>query len=266
MDLSKLKEPFRAGDIEWRLQQSGETNGRIWAKCLAYVTARAIEARLDEACGSENWKNEFREAPRGGILCGISIKCGNEWVTKWDGADNTQVESVKGGLSDAMKRAGVQWGIGRYLYDLDEGWAVISEKGTYTGKTKEGKWFRWNPPELPAWALPKGESTFQGNGASKNAVPPAPVPETNPPAKGGAGTPPPQNPAIKEKGNAVISRIGGIMKHEEKGRRCFTENEINQIRGVVANTQLTETGIKELEELEKVVREELTSRLSKMAA
>ena len=56
------------------------------------------------------------------------------------------------------------------------------------------------------------------------------------------------------------------MKHEEKGRRCFTENEINQIRGVVANTQLTETGIKELEELEKVVREELTSRLSKMAA
>lgn len=191
MDLSKLKEPFRAGDIEWRLQQSGETNGRIWAKCLAYVTVRAIEARLDEACGSENWKNEFREAPRGGILCGISIKCGNEWVTKWDGADNTQVESVKGGLSDAMKRAGVQWGIGRYLYDLDEGWAVISEKGTYTGKTKEGKWFRWNPPELPAWALPKCESTFQGNGASKNAVPPAPVPETNPPAKGGAGTPPP---------------------------------------------------------------------------
>lgn len=29
LDLSKLKEPFKAEDIEWRIQQSGETNGRI---------------------------------------------------------------------------------------------------------------------------------------------------------------------------------------------------------------------------------------------
>ena len=54
MDLSKLKEPFSENDIEWRVQQSGETNGRIWAKVLAYVTARAIENRLDEVCGPEN--------------------------------------------------------------------------------------------------------------------------------------------------------------------------------------------------------------------
>lgn len=156
MDLTKLKEPFRAEDIEWRIQQAGTgKNGQPWAMCLAYVTNRAIMNRLDDICGAENWKNEYKTAPDGGILCGISIKCGDEWVTKWDGAENTQVEAVKGGLSGAMKRAAVQWGIGRYLYNLEASWAEISENGRFQGKTKDGKWFKWNPPRLPDWALPR---------------------------------------------------------------------------------------------------------------
>ena len=114
MDLSKLKDCFESNDIEWRLQQCGKTKeGKIWGMALAYVTNRAIMNRLDEVCGPENWKNEFKAAPDGGILCGISIKIGDEWVTKWDGAENTDIEAVKGGLSGAMKRAAVQWGIGR---------------------------------------------------------------------------------------------------------------------------------------------------------
>lgn len=156
MELSKLKDPFPANDIEWRLQSAGEKNGKFWGKCLAYVTNRAIMNRLDEVCGPENWKNEFATAPDGGVLCGISIKIGDEWVTKYDGAENTDIEGVKGGLSGSMKRAAVQWGIGRYLYNLDEGWADIREDGKFTGKTKDGKFFKWNQPALPAWALPEG--------------------------------------------------------------------------------------------------------------
>jgi hypothetical protein len=154
--LGDLSKPFAEADVEWRLQQSGEKNGKIWAKCLVYVTNRAIMERLDEVCGAENWKNDYRPAPDGGVLCGISIRIGDEWVTKWDGSDNTAVEAIKGGLSGAMKRAGVQWGIGRYLYKLEEGFATISDKGRFRGKTKENKHFKWNPPSLPKWALPKG--------------------------------------------------------------------------------------------------------------
>ena len=160
MDLNKLKEPFPAEDIEWRLQSCGSSAKGIWAICLAYVSNRAIMNRLDEVVGPENWKNEFDKAPDGGVLCGISIKIGDEWVTKYDGAENTQVEAIKGGLSGSMKRAAVQWGIGRYLYNLDEGFATIydkdsKEKGT-RGKTKDGKEFKWVPPALPSWALPGG--------------------------------------------------------------------------------------------------------------
>ena len=169
MDLTKLREPFSGEDIEWRVQSSGKKGDKIWALVLAYVTNRAIQDRLDSVCGPENWQNEFAVAPGGGVLCGISIRCEHGWVTKWDGADNTGVKdssgkldtdtNIKGGLSAAMKRAGSQWNIGRYLYKLPTGWAVICDNGSHRNKVKvQGGtdiWFKWDPPELPSWALPE---------------------------------------------------------------------------------------------------------------
>lgn len=154
IDWEALKAPFPAEDIEWRLQSCGKKGDKIWALCLAYVTNRAIMARLDEVLTPAGWQNKFDAGPHGGVICGISVKVDGEWITKWDGAENTQVEAIKGGLSDSMKRAGYQWGIGRYLYKLEEGFAEVCERGKYRGTTKEKVSFRWNPPALPAWALP----------------------------------------------------------------------------------------------------------------
>jgi hypothetical protein len=181
MNLDKLKDPFPASDIEWRIGRAGKNNRGIWAMCLAYVTNRAIMERLDAAVGPENWRNEYREGPGGGVLCGISIRVGDEWVTKWDGAENTDVEGVKGGLSGAMKRAGYQWGIGRYLYKLDEGFATISPNGANFARLPQkegGDSFKWDPPALPAWALPNGESAPAP--APRAAPAPAPAPTANP--------------------------------------------------------------------------------------
>ena len=170
MDLSKLndfKKPFPYKDIEWRLQQCGEKkDGSIWGKCLAYITSRAVQERLDEVCGTDGWRSEIRKDGNA-YLCTLSIRVKHEdgsieWISRTDGADATDIESVKGGISGAIKRAAVQFGIGRYLYDLEEGWVTVCENGRYFGKTKTEKQFRWNPPELPAWALPEEEKeTFQ---------------------------------------------------------------------------------------------------------
>ncbi len=158
-DLRKLQAPFPEYDVEWRIARSGKGNHGPWAKVLAYITNRAIMQRLDEVVGPENWKNEYSTGPLNkGVMCAISIRIEGEWVMKWDGADQTDIEAVKGGLSDAMKRAGVQWGIGRYLYNLDETAAICSDKdkpGYRYAKTKDGV-FYWRPPQLPAWALPGG--------------------------------------------------------------------------------------------------------------
>lgn len=153
-DFRALQEFFAPDEIEWRLQQAGEKNGKVWAICVPYVTNRAIMQRLDDTVGPGNWRNEFKPGPGGGVLCGISVRVDGEWVTKWDGAENTDIEGVKGGLSGAMKRAAVQWGVGRYLYALEESFASVSESGKLRGKTKDGKTFKWDPPQLPGWALP----------------------------------------------------------------------------------------------------------------
>ncbi|MGH7576528.1 MAG: Rad52/Rad22 family DNA repair protein [Longimicrobiales bacterium] len=44
------------------------------------------------------------------------------------------MESVKGGLSAATKRAAVEWGIGRYLYGIEEGWANVPTAAGSAGR------------------------------------------------------------------------------------------------------------------------------------
>ncbi len=161
MNLSELKKPFPESEIEWRVGQCGKNGSGVWASCLAYVSARAIMNRLDDVCGPENWRAEysFINGVTGidpGVICKLSIKVGDAWVTKEDGAEQTDIESFKGGISSALKRAGSAWGIGRYLYGLDSAYAkvVTDKKGANWGKSKDGTEFFWLPPALPAWALP----------------------------------------------------------------------------------------------------------------
>lgn len=155
-----LQAPFAETDIEWRVQQAKMGFNGPEVTVLAYVTNRAIMSRLDEVFGPFGWQNEYKAGPAGGIICGISARDENgEWVQKWDGSDNTQIEATKGGLSDSMKRAGYQWGIGRYLYDLPEGIARVASGYDNVNKKRnakiDNKWYKWQPPGLPSWALPK---------------------------------------------------------------------------------------------------------------
>ena len=157
--MKRLQAPFAPEEIEWRV---GATNKeKTKGLALAFVTNRAIQNRLDEVFGCFGWKNEYREWRGNAQLCGISVKYDGEWITKWDGASDTDFEATKGGLSDAMKRAAYQWGIGRYLYNLEPVWVPIKQAGK--SYVIDGP-----PPNLPDWALPEGykspkQSTGQRN-------------------------------------------------------------------------------------------------------
>jgi len=124
--IDKLSAQFEDHEIEWRV---GSTNkDKTKGLMLAYVTNRAIMNRLDSVVGAQNWKQSFKEIHKG-IICSLSIRFteSGEWITKEDGADLTDIEPTKGGLSDSMKRAAVQFGIGRYLYDSISEWVELKD-------------------------------------------------------------------------------------------------------------------------------------------
>ncbi len=153
MDLTRLSDFFSPSEIEWRLGMTNKAKTKGLA--LPYITSRGVQRRLDDVCGAENWKNDFKPWKEKSQLCGISIKTSDEWVTKWDGADDPKTEPTKGGLSDAMKRSAVMWGIGRYLYELPAFWVDIEPMGN---SYKISKY-----PLLPKNVLPKGAENENGN-------------------------------------------------------------------------------------------------------
>jgi len=166
MNLAELKKPFSELDIEWRIGRCGMKNDEPWAMALAYITARAIHDRLDEVCEPHKWQLRYREH-LGETVCEIGIKFDNEWIWKSGGGAHTDFEPFKGGLSSAEKRAGVPWGIGRYLYKLPETFVKCSLIKTNGWKYAKGKksdkseyTFYWLIPKLPDWALPANGHKF----------------------------------------------------------------------------------------------------------
>ncbi|GAB4017294.1 Rad52/Rad22 family DNA repair protein [Spirosoma koreense] len=116
MELSVLTAPLTAQEVEWRVQSQTKDGQKIIV--VPYITNRCVMQRFDEQFGWAGWQNEINEI-ESGFLCTITVVLpGGEIVRKTDGASRTAVEPVKGGISDAMKRAAVQFGLGRSLYDF----------------------------------------------------------------------------------------------------------------------------------------------------
>lgn len=136
-----LEAPFEANEIDWRviMTKRDKTKGQV----AAYVDSRAIQRRLDSVLGRNNWQNKFNPVPGDSkattsYVCEISIYYADrkEWITKSDGAGGTDIEPVKGGLSNAFKRAASMWGIGRYLYELTGVWVTLTD-GKYIDDTEK---------------------------------------------------------------------------------------------------------------------------------
>lgn len=146
--LARLAAPFSLSEVKFR---PGATNGQR-ALALAYVDARVIMDRLDGVLGPANWRDEFVRLGNDAVECRLSIRVAGEWITKADvGAESEQKDEhdrTKAAYSDALKRAAVKWGIGRYLYRLPQSWCEYDPQKRQIVK----------PPQLPAWAVPQGAS------------------------------------------------------------------------------------------------------------
>lgn len=125
---------LRADEIECRISSVGEKGLSL----LLYKTARTDANLLDETVGGENWENDFKVVDGvlyGGI--GIFDAMRNDMVWKWDAGTESNTEAEKGRASDAFKRAGFKWGIGRELYTAP--FIFISKENCNITSGKNGK-------------------------------------------------------------------------------------------------------------------------------
>ena len=139
---ARLFQPFAASDVEWRISNTTKDKSRGFA--VPYIDSRAIQYRLDEVVGPYNWKTQYtpwhQNGQKSSQLCTLSVYLEErkEWIDKCDGAENTDIEPIKGGISDSFKRAAVLWGIGRYLYSLVGIWVELKD-GKYIADSEYKK-------------------------------------------------------------------------------------------------------------------------------
>ena len=146
----RLQAPFPAHTVSWK--PAAFNAERTRALLLAHVDARAVQDRLDAVC-PDDWSFEM-EVVSGAAIPTVKGRLTVLGVTREDigEAPEGSTAPYKAAASDAMKRCAVQFGIGRYLYDLPKQWADWDDA-------------RRGPkhlPELPEWARPDHERTPGG--------------------------------------------------------------------------------------------------------
>ncbi len=121
--MKALAEPFDPREVDFKIQSQGK-NGK--ALVVPYVDARTVMDRLDQVVGPEGWHDAYEvlaDRESGGnrvveVRCRLTVL----GITKEDVGEG---DSLKAAFSDALKRAAVKFGVGRYLYGLDKVWVQV---------------------------------------------------------------------------------------------------------------------------------------------
>jgi hypothetical protein len=132
-------------------------------RCLAmaYIDARLIQDRLDEVLGVENWEDAYKILPDGSVVCRLrcssSATGGSPRPTSAAERAARRRRPLKAAFSDALKRAAVKFGIGRYLYRLPAQWVDYDPVKKQIAQV----------PQMPAWAIPEAAPAKEDAGAAE---------------------------------------------------------------------------------------------------
>lgn len=194
LNTTALTAPFQTNEVKFK-PQSVKGNRAL---ALAYIDCRVIQDRLDGVLGVENWMDEYEILTDGSVMCRLKLRLNGEWVVKTDvGSPSEQPDSgdrLKAAFSDALKRAAVKFGIGRYLYRLPAVWCDYDpQKKQFSGI-----------PQLPAWAVPKPKASAS---TQKPTAPPATKPT-------------PAAPKLPDSGEELHRRLRDYDQKLANEKRC----------------------------------------------
>lgn len=177
-----LAAPFPPRTVQAKAQTTVNRNVKAWA---AYIEARDVQNRLDAIIGTSDWRADYRIMRDIMVVDGTPVtnynngellkdifektyrapdKQSDNWKEQKGSWISRLIEvecrisisgvtkincgegmTLKGAYSDAFKRTGVEWGIGRYLYDVP----MLVMEGE-----KEGGIFR--PADYKKWRRETG--------------------------------------------------------------------------------------------------------------
>lgn len=147
---AELAKPFPASEVQWKVQVVSKDKRR--ALVLAYLDARAVMDRLDSVVGPTGWSDSYEVYRADSSIDHqtVQAKCrltilgiSKEDVGEGSMQGEQSSSSVKAAVSDALKRAAVKFGIGRYLYRLESVWVDYDDAKKRPLET----------PTLPDWAV-----------------------------------------------------------------------------------------------------------------
>ncbi|HSF40347.1 MAG TPA: hypothetical protein VLT87_11185 [Thermoanaerobaculia bacterium] len=89
------------------------------AEALPYLDRATVEAQLDRAASPTGWQVGFSAfAEDGSVYCNLGIRVENEWAWRGDvGYPEGEDRPAASAATNAFKRAGARWGIGRFLHE-----------------------------------------------------------------------------------------------------------------------------------------------------
>lgn len=153
--MAALRAPFTQEDLGFVTFKTNDDGG--WAIVAPYVDARAVRRRLNRVVGSPNWTNELESVGvKGeGFISRMAVTLPSGAVLQGEeAAGMTDVEPIKGGASQALRRVAMAVaGIGEYLYGIEEDLFVDYDKSEYPPYSNQEAY-----NEMPDWAklLPSG--------------------------------------------------------------------------------------------------------------
>lgn len=198
-----LSAPFAEREVKFKPQAVKGNR----AMALAYIDSRVIMDRLDEVVGFSNWQDKYRLLPDNSVMCRLSLRMGGSWISRTDvGSPSEQPDGgdrLKAAFSDALKRAAVKFGLGRYLYRLPQQWCEYDPtKRQFV-----------SPPKLPAWA--RAKETPAANSTPTAAAAPVTTPTSTAPTTPAQPSPAEQKAPVNTMPKTGAELVERLRIHEK---------------------------------------------------
>ena len=232
-----LSAPFDLADVKFKPQAVKGNR----ALAIAYADVRAVMDRLDDVVGPGNWQDDYEVLHDNSVVCRLHVRLAGRWVRKTDvGSPSEQPDSgdrLKAAFSDALKRAAVKFGIGRYLYRLPQQWA------DYDPVKKQFA----QPPKLPIWAIPTGIARpAKPGGKEKPADPVGPKPSVNESKSGLPASGAEFHRRLREADSDLAAKgkcaVGALLTHvSQAGVKAGFGADLNQWNGPAIQLAADET-------------------------